>query len=291
MGYTSLYRTAIRYRDTDTTYSLRKGLHMKIVAATPDTAKLRAISTGTMISTALEEAIEQVLRTHADGLNVREIRRAVVEETGRRCRPAEVREALDTYPDTFVSLAGGRWRLKAVIEAEDVAAGQAEPEREPREVVRPFLTDLPSLNQFIVFDLETTGLKPERDRIIQISAVRIIDGAPAPTGSHPAVFDEYVTLRVGDRELPYSLKVKLGFDRHPEWEAELEQAEPESRVFERFREWVGDLPLLAHNANFDYGFLKRAAGRIGWHVPTSRIVDSMELACLAVPHVDSFKLE
>ena len=243
---------------------------------------------------ALTQAIQQVLSEHADGLTERDIRRAIIEGVGRRCTPREVRKALHSRPDLFVSLAGGVWRLKAVVETEEIAAGGQEGLRQERgEPVQPYLANLPSLDSFIAFDLETTGIRPDRDRIIQIAGVRIINGEPAAAiaddgAELAAVFNEYVNLE--GRELPYGLKVKLGFTDHPEWEKALQEADPLEKVVARFRGWVGDLPVVAHNARFDYGFLKRAAARIGWQIQNP-IVDSLELACLAQPDLSTFRLE
>jgi len=242
----------------------------------------------------LTEAIQQALDAHPDGLNEREIRRAVLEQAGLRRKPAEIRQALRGNPELFVGpLTDGLWRLRAVVEAEDVAAGKREAPRERGKVVRPYLVDLPPLDSFIAFDLETTGLKPERDRIIQISAVRIIRGEPTAVLSEegkelPALFNEYVNLE--GQEIPYGLKVKLGLTEHPEWEEELARADPVDEVLRRFRLWVGDLPLVAHNARFDHGFLKQAAEKIGWEIENT-VVDSMELACLACPDLRSLRLE
>ncbi len=243
---------------------------------------------------ALTEAIQQILDAHPAGLNEREIRRAVLEQTGLRCTPAEIREALSKNPDRFVGpLTGGVWRLRAVLEAEAVAAGEQEAPRERKGVIRPYLADLPPLDSLIAFDLETTGLKPGRDRIIQVAAVRIINGEPAAVVAEDgaklsAVFNEYVNLE--GQEIPHGLKVKLGFTKHPEWEEALAQADPLEEVLDRFRHWVGDLPLVAHNARFDHDFLKRAAEKIGWTI-VNPVVDSMELACLARPDLNSFRLE
>jgi len=61
-----------------------------------------------MIDQALVKAIEGVLDANPDGLNEREIRRTVLEQTGLRRRPREIRDALKERPNRFVGpLAGG----------------------------------------------------------------------------------------------------------------------------------------------------------------------------------------
>lgn len=248
-----------------------------------------------MINQALAKAIERALDANPAGLNEREIRRAVLEQTGLRCRPPEIREALRDHPDLFVGpLAGGIWQLKAVIQTEEIAAGAQEGLREERGKPEcPYLANMPPLDAFVAFDLETTGIKPDRDCIIQVSAVRIVNGEPAPVrvddgDELPPVFDAYVNLE--GQELPYGLKVKLGFTRHPEWEEALQRADPQDEMLSRFQHWVGDLPLVAHNARFDYGFLERGARRIVWKIENP-VVDTMELACLARPDLNTFRLE
>jgi len=241
----------------------------------------------------LTHAIHQILTAHPTGLTERDLRRALIETAGLRCTPREVREALHEHPDLFVPLAGGIWRAKAAVEAEQVTAGAAEMPHERGEVQRPYLTNLPPLDGFIAFDLETTGLNPDRDRIIQLAAVRIVNGQPVAAVADdgmtlPAVFNEYVNLE--GRELPFGLKVKLGFTEHPEWEEQLANASPLSEVLARFRHWAGDLPLVAHNARFDLGFLERGATSMGWEI-ANPTVDSMELACLARAGMGVLRLE
>ncbi|RMD65813.1 RecQ family ATP-dependent DNA helicase [Candidatus Parcubacteria bacterium] len=247
-----------------------------------------------MLDKALIEAIQQVLDARPEGLNEREIRREVLEQTGLRRRPVEIRDVLTKNPEKFVGpLTGSVWRLRAVVEAEAVALGEKDAPREREEIAHPYLANLPSLDAFIAFDLETTGLNPEQGRIIQVSAVRVINGEPASTLAEdgamlPPLFNEYVNLE--GQEIPYSLKVKLGLTAHPEWEEALAKAAPVEEVLHRFQGWVGDLPLVAHNARFDMGFLEQKAREIGWQIENP-VVDTLELGCLARPDLNSLRLE
>lgn len=242
----------------------------------------------------LLRALEAILDQVPEGMNERELRRAVIEKVGLRRTPLEIHEALKKNPKVFIGpLIGGAWRLRAVVEAEEVVAGHEAMPLRRGEVVLPFLTDMPRLDKFIALDLETTSLNPDRGRIIQIAAVRMVNGVPGEVYSpnesvYHAVFNAYINLE--GQEIPYGLKVKLGFVDHPEWEKALDQANSLEKVVDEFRQWAGDLPLLAHNARFDYGFLQRAAKSIGWNIQNP-IVDSMELACLAKPNIRSLRLE
>jgi ATP-dependent DNA helicase RecQ len=251
-----------------------------------------------MYDAVLIQAITAALEAHPEGLVEREIRQAVLRATGLRRRPPEIRAVLQGNKEIFVGpLADGRWRLKSVIETEEIVTAAAPPDslrQERGDLITPFLAHLPPLDAFIAFDLETTGVNPQRDQIIQISAVRMVGGEPTAVQSGEgealtAVFDAYV--RLDGRELPYGLKVKLGFADHSEWEAALQQADSLADVLRRFCRWVGDLPLVAHNARFDLAFLRQAAQTIGWPVEETAVVDTLELACLARPDLNSFRLE
>ena len=247
---------------------------------------------------ALVKAITAALEANPEGLVEREVRQVVLQTTGLRRRPPEIRQVLQENSNLFVGpLASGRWRLKAVIETEEIVTSDLPMEnlrQERGDVFTPFLAHLPPLDSFIAFDLETTGVNPNRDQIIQIAAVRIIDGQPSAVKAEDgielsAVFDEYVRLE--GRDLAYGLKVRLGFADHPEWEEALRQADTLANVLDRFHRWIGQLPLVAHNARFDYDFLDQAAAIIDWAIPETTFTDTMELACLAQPDLNSLRLE
>jgi len=235
--------------------------------------------------------LQEILNAYPDGLNERQLRHQLA-SAGQRANPREIHSALESDPGVFVLLAGGLWRLKSVLQTEEIVTGDVEAPRERGVIVAPTVAQWPNLTRFIAFDVETTGIHAERDRIIQISAVRIANEAPVAlttaTGeSLPALFTAYINLE--GRELPYGLQVKLGLDNHPEWAAQLDQAEGEAAVLQRFQAWVDDWPLVAHNARFDEDFLVRAAQRSGWQI-SRPIFDTMELACLACPEQTTFQL-
>jgi len=92
---------------------------------------------GTNANQTLSQAIQQILDDHPDGFTERAVRRAVIEEAGLRCTPREVRDTLRRHPDLFVPLAGGVWRSRAAVEAEQVAVGVEEIARDGRHRPRP----------------------------------------------------------------------------------------------------------------------------------------------------------
>lgn len=100
--------------------------------------------------------------------------------------------------------------------------------------------------EFIVVDLETTGVSPARSRILEIGAVRVRAGAPA--GSFETLVDPGV-------EIPATITSLTGIDREL-----VVGAPPQHEALRALDEFVGreKLPLVAHNAAFDSGFLSSA---------------------------------
>ena len=130
-----------------------------------------------------------------------------------------------------------------------------------------------SSGHWIVVDLETTGLGPGAE-ITEIGAVRVRDGA---------VVDEFSSLVKPSRPIPPFITSLTGITP-----AMVSDAEPIGAVLECFMEWSGlgaqDSPVLvAHNASFDVGFLRRAARACARPWPRVRVVDTLALARLALP--------
>jgi DNA polymerase III epsilon subunit family exonuclease len=97
--------------------------------------------------------------------------------------------------------------------------------------------------EFVVFDLETTGLSATRDRICEVGAVRVLGLELVDS------FESLVNPRVA---LPQPVARLTGLR-----EQELRRAPPVSSVLSRFLEFAGDSLLVAHNARFDQRFLER----------------------------------
>ena len=99
-------------------------------------------------------------------------------------------------------------------------------------------------DEFIVFDIETTGLSIQNDKIIEIGAVRIADGKICET------FGTYV-----DPETPISQEITnlTGITQEM-----VKGAPSQKEAVQSFLEFVGDRMLIAHNASFDMGFVRKA---------------------------------
>lgn len=104
----------------------------------------------------------------------------------------------------------------------------------------------------VVFDLETTGLSPDWDQVIQLAAVRMRDGRMCREES----FTSYVDP---GRPIPPWIAQYTGVtDRH------VRGAPRVDRVLAAFSEWAGDAMLVAHNGHrFDMHFLRAGCQRHG----------------------------
>lgn len=102
---------------------------------------------------------------------------------------------------------------------------------------------------YISVDLETTGLCPKTDKIIEIGAVRVENGQ---------ITGEFSRFVNPGRMLPERITELTGIVQE-----QVSGAEPVGTVLEDFLEFAGELPLLGHRILFDYSFLKRAAVNAG----------------------------
>lgn len=98
---------------------------------------------------------------------------------------------------------------------------------------------------YVVFDLETTGLSPETDEIIEISAIKVRSGK---------VKDTFSSLVNPGCHIPASASRVNGIT-----DAMVADAPKIGQVLERFEEFIGDQVLVGHNIHsFDLKFLYRA---------------------------------
>jgi DNA polymerase-3 subunit epsilon len=119
----------------------------------------------------------------------------------------------------------------------------------------------------IVFDTETTGLDPfTGHRVVEIGCIEVLNGIPSGQTFHVYVNPE--------RDVPQEAFAVHGLS------AEFLKTHPTfAEIVEDFLAFVGDAPLIAHNASFDLGFLNAELDRAG--KPTlgrERLVDTLLLA-------------
>lgn len=101
------------------------------------------------------------------------------------------------------------------------------------------------ISSYVSIDLETTGLNPKSDKIIEIGAVRVIDGKAT---------ERFSTFVNPGRKLEERIVELTGIQ-----DADLQDAPIIEEVLPSLMEFLGDSILLGHSILFDYSFLKKAA--------------------------------
>lgn len=136
-----------------------------------------------------------------------------------------------------------------------------------------WLSDAP----FTVFDVETTGMSPVRDRIVEIAALRIErDGTER----------RFSSLVNPGRRIPYAVSRV-----HHITDAMVADAPGFEIVGKKFMELAAGSTLVAHNARFDLGFLQESLARCGLAVWPQGAMDTVKLARNAYPGLRSYKLQ
>jgi len=105
------------------------------------------------------------------------------------------------------------------------------------------------VRDYLCVDLETTGLNPKTDKIIEIGAVKVKKGE---------IIDTFATFVRPGKALPERIRELTGIAG-----TDLEGAPLIGEVLPQFLEFAEELPLLGHSILFDYSFLKRAAVNAG----------------------------
>lgn len=131
-------------------------------------------------------------------------------------------------------------------------------------------------NDYVIFDIETTGLSPESEMITEIGAVKMVGGR---------VVDRFSQLIDPKRPIPQNIVELTGITD------EMVEGKPEiSQVLPEFLSFCGkDAVIVAHNAKFDMGFVRFWARKLGYEI-NNRVEDTLELSRELFPDEKSHKL-
>ena len=130
-------------------------------------------------------------------------------------------------------------------------------------------------NEYIVLDIETTGLSFRTEKITEIGAVKVKAGEIVDT------FECFVNPQI-------PIPQKIVEITHITDEM-VKDAETIEKVMPKFLEFIGDLKLVAHNADFDVGFLKYNAESLGLKMD-NEYIDSLKLSRQLYPEFKKHKL-
>lgn len=129
----------------------------------------------------------------------------------------------------------------------------------------------------IVLDTETTGLDYTREKIIEFAAVRLENGK---------IKDEFQTLINPEQHIRKSSMAIHGIS-----EEMVKDAPTEAEILPKILEFIGDYPIVAHNAIFDYSFLNEASWRVLNKEITNPRIDTQQMFKEVFPDLEAHGLD
>nr|WP_300280071.1 PolC-type DNA polymerase III [Peptacetobacter sp.] len=130
--------------------------------------------------------------------------------------------------------------------------------------------------EFVVFDLETTGFSNINDKITEIGAVKIKDFK---------IVDRFSELINPQKDISYKIQELTGITN------EMVKDKPTiEEILPKFMEFVGEDVLVAHNADFDTGFIMQKCIEQGIEYKNKKI-DTLMLARIMLPNLKRYKLD
>lgn len=131
-------------------------------------------------------------------------------------------------------------------------------------------------DSYVVFDLETTGFSSVKDRIIEIGAVKIQNGN---------VIDKFCAFVNPDIPIPFKIEQLTGINDNMVIDSKkIEDILPD------FLEFCTDCVMVAHNAEFDIGFINENCSRMNIK-KSFTVIDTVSLARYLMPNLNRFKLD
>lgn len=129
---------------------------------------------------------------------------------------------------------------------------------------------------FVVFDIETTGLHNDKNNITEIGAVKVVNGQ---------IVDKWSTFVNPCQPIPENIVELTGIT-----DSMVADAPKIEEILGEFFEFCKDCILVAHNAAFDIGFIKKAAERHNFEFNFCYL-DTLMLARCMYPELPNFKLD
>lgn len=131
--------------------------------------------------------------------------------------------------------------------------------------------------EFVIFDVETTGLSSVYDTIIEIGAVKMKNGEVLER------FDKFIN--------PHHPLSEQTINLTSITDEMVSAADDEAVVIKQFQDFYGDRPLCGHNVQFDVGFVNAALRRAGLSEITQPVVDTLEVSRLLHPEQNRHTLD
>ncbi|SES78225.1 PolC-type DNA polymerase III [Anaerobranca gottschalkii] len=129
---------------------------------------------------------------------------------------------------------------------------------------------------YVVFDFETTGLDNKIEEIIEIGAVKVKNGE---------IIGQFSSLIKPKKEIPEKITQITGIRN-----SDVQQAPNIEEILPQFMEFCNDAILVAHNANFDYGFLTTWSNKLNLKGKFT-VIDTLSLSRAILPNLKNHKLK
>ncbi|MDQ2086902.1 PolC-type DNA polymerase III [Herbivorax sp. ANBcel31] len=129
--------------------------------------------------------------------------------------------------------------------------------------------------EFVAFDVETTGLNADTEKITEIGAVKISDGR---------IIDEYSTFVNPGIPIPEKIVNLTGIT-----DEMVKDAPSIDKVLPKFLEFIKDAVVVAHNASFDMSFIIKSCRVLDYNLDCS-VIDTLELSRQMFPKLKKHRL-
>ncbi len=176
---------------------------------------------------------------------------------------------VQSFPDAYSAAKDAGDDFKVIFGCEIYLVDETE-----ETVVKPAGRSLD--DSYVVFDIETTGFSPKRDKIIEIGAVKVENGSI--TDRYSTFIDPLVPIPPRIKEL-----TKITDDM-VRGQRTIEEVLPE------FLQFCEGCILVAHNAKFDHSHIREKARMLGVETDFT-VVDTVGIARVLFPHMAKFKLD
>ena len=132
-------------------------------------------------------------------------------------------------------------------------------------------------SNYVLFDIETTGLDSEFDEIIEIGAIKV---------DNYKLIDEFHSLIKPENEIDEFITSLTGITNDM-----VENAPTIEKVLPKFLNFIGDKILIGHNVNFDINFVYDEMVNLGLGIVNNNYVDTMRLSRILLPELSHHRLK
>ena len=131
-------------------------------------------------------------------------------------------------------------------------------------------------DDYVVFDIETTGFSPLYNKIIEIGAVKVSKGE---------IVDKFSTFVNPEEPIPYRIEQLTSIN-----DGMVIDAPAIDKILPEFLKFCEGAVMVAHNADFDMSFIISEGKKLGIERDYT-IVDTVALARMLLPHISKYKLD